>query len=156
MSSHVETTRAFLHAFTPLTPEAFSPLLAANYHHSFLPPSVAIHAPFTRDGFLAHVASMSRVMTGFPVTPTEIFEDPARNAVVAFATSEVVWNGEVVEAVRKEEGEEGEWKYEGSYVFALWFDEAGLVQRVVEFVDSEGTGRARGLIKRALGLVGGK
>ncbi|KAF2810857.1 uncharacterized protein BDZ99DRAFT_351947, partial [Mytilinidion resinicola] len=149
-----EAARAFLAAFTPLTPAAFRPLLSPTYHHSFAPPSVAIHAPFTRDAFLAHVASMARVMASFPVTATEIFEDPARNAVVAFATSEVVWRGEVLEAFRAEGLEEEGWRYEGTYVFALEFDAQGLVERVVEFVDSEGTGRARGLIGRALGLVG--
>lgn len=48
------------------------------------------------------------------------------------------------------EGDDGkEWEYVGEYMFLLDVDEQGKICRIVEFLDSLGTERARVLIAKA-------
>lgn len=47
------------------------------------------------------------------------------------------------------DGEREGWEYTGEYIFILDVDEEGKIVRVVEFLDSKGTERLRGLVERA-------
>ena len=47
------------------------------------------------------------------------------------------------------DGMEGEWEYTGEYVFILDVNEEGKISRVLEFLDTKGRERLRGLMERA-------
>ncbi|KAK4705141.1 hypothetical protein P7C70_g1066, partial [Phenoliferia sp. Uapishka_3] len=149
-SPRVAVALRYISAFATLTPAAFSPLLHPAYHHTFLPASVAIHAPYTRDTFLKHIDSLRAVLASFPVTPTEVYDDGEKNSVVVFATSRIIWNREARDWIREFRGgtPAAEWEYEGTYVFRFVFaDDGTKIKDVSEFVDSKGTDRVRELIR---------
>lgn len=85
-------------------------------------------------------------MPKFPVTATEVWEDEAKNVAIVHATSEAYFHDSL-----KDEGiPADEWRYQGTYMFVLSMNEArDKVRKVVEFVDSKGTERLLGLVKRA-------
>jgi len=68
--------------------------------------------------------------------------------VTVWARSAAVFREEL-----KDEGlSQEEWRYCGEYVFMIWFEEGGKrIDRIVEFLDSKGTERFRGLVGRAKG-----
>lgn len=68
--------------------------------------------------------------------------------VVIWATGRAVFRDEIV-------GEDGEeWGYEGEYMFLLDVGDEGKIERIVEFLDSKGTERLRGLVVRAREKLG--
>ena len=85
-------------------------------------------------------------MPKFPVTAKEVMEDEEKNAAIVHAGSHAYF----YDSVKDEEIPPDDWKYQGEYIFILTMTEGGdKVKRVVEFVDSKGTERLLGLIKRA-------
>jgi hypothetical protein len=65
--------------------------------------------------------------------------------VVIWADSETEFHPHV-----RDNDDEDEWKYRGEYVFILTMDQSGeKIEHVLEFVDSKGTERLRGLMARA-------
>jgi len=82
------------------------------------------------------------------VTAKEVMEDANENKVIVWATSQAHFYDEVKDGGLSEE----EWAYKGEYVFILSMNKDGdKIERIVEFVDSKGTERLRGLMQRARG-----
>lgn len=108
-----------------------------------------MHA-LSSSAFASHIATLSQVLRSFPVTASDVIFDGGRNKVIIHATSVTeFWEEGMDDGVGGEE-----WRYKGEYVFMFEFEkgeeeEAGKISKVVEFVDSLGTERLRGLIKRA-------
>lgn len=133
----------YLAAFSTLDPTTFTALCTPTCTHTFLPSSMSI-APKSPVEFSAHIASLRKVLASFPVTFEEVFHDIAAYKVIVHATSETVFREEA-----KDEGvSEDEWRYRGEYMFVFGFEDE-KISDVVEFVDSEGTARLRGLMDRA-------
>ena len=144
-----QTALAFISAFSNLDPQLFTSLCTSTCTHHFLPSSMHMPA-LSSSAFASHIATLSQVLRSFPVTASEVMFDEGRNTVIIHATSVTeFWEDGMDEGVGGEE-----WRYKGEYVFVFEFEggegeEAGKIKRVVEFVDSLGTERLRGLIKRA-------
>jgi hypothetical protein len=84
-------------------------------------------------------------MPTFPVTPKEVMEDEQKNMVIIHATSQASFH----EELKDDEIPAEEWTYCGEYIFMLSMTEdEDKVKRVVEFVDSKGSERLLGLIKK--------
>lgn len=85
-------------------------------------------------------------MPTFPVTPKEVMEDENKNLVIVHATSQAHFYEEL-----KDDGIPAEeWEYQGEYIFMVTTDESGeKIRKIEEFVDSLGSMRLLGLMKRA-------
>jgi hypothetical protein len=144
-STRLLTAQKYISHFANLDKGLLASLISETYTHEFAPTSLNPPGPFTKTGFLAHGASLSEIMRGFPVTAKEYFECEASNRVVVWATSEAHFKKEVMD------GDEAEWEYKGEYVFMFWMDESGeKIERTVEFLDSAATKeRLFGLMARA-------
>ncbi|THW51008.1 hypothetical protein D6C99_06165 [Aureobasidium pullulans] len=144
-----QTALVFISAFSTLDPQLFTSLCTSTCTHHFLPSSMHIHA-LSSAAFASHISSLSQVLRSFPVTASDVMFDEKRNKVSIHATSVTeFWEEGMDDGVSGEE-----WRYKGEYVFMFEFEkgegeEAGKISKVVEFVDSLGTERLRGLIKRA-------
>jgi len=87
-------------------------------------------------------------MDSFAVSPKEIHVNEAGRQITIWATGTPVFKAEAI-------GTGGEdWNYTGEYVFILDVNEGGKITRVLEFLDSLGTQRLRGLMERARENVG--
>ena len=85
-------------------------------------------------------------MTSFPVIAKEVSEDQEQNQIIIWATSKAEFHKDLKDARIVNE----EWAYRGEYIFILTMDETEhKVNRVIEFVDSKGTERLKGLMMRA-------
>ncbi|THY20332.1 hypothetical protein D6D01_06794 [Aureobasidium pullulans] len=144
-----QTALAFISAFSTLDPQLFTSLCTSTCTHHFLPSSMHMPA-LSSSAFASHIATLSQVLRSFPVTVSDIMFDERRGKVIMHATSVTeFWEDGMDEGMGEEE-----WRYKGEYVFVFEFEggegeEAVKIKRVVEFVDSLGTERLRGLIKRA-------
>lgn len=148
-SARMRTARSYIGHFETLDGTLLASLLTPDYEHVMAPASLGMPS-MTRDGFLAHSAGLRRVLSGFPVAGRRYLESEGANAVVVWATSRAVFREEIVAGL-KGEGEEGDWEYEGEYVFMFEMSEDGTrVRRCVEFLDSKKTdGGIRVLMRRA-------
>ncbi|KAJ4297838.1 hypothetical protein N0V90_005734 [Kalmusia sp. IMI 367209] len=169
-SPRLLTAQTCISSFATLSIPTFETVLADNYTHDYAPSSLttalANKGYPTPTAFLEHIASIQRVMTGFPVTAKAWIEDPEQNSVWCWAKSRAEWREEVMDGNMKEseegEGKGGrkEWEYEGEYVFMFWMDESGeKIVKTVEMLDSWATrerllilsGRARENLKKVSG-----
>jgi hypothetical protein len=93
-------------------------------------------------------------MSSFPFTVKEIIDNPTANQVLVWTTASADWLPEIMRRDVEED-----WKYTGEYMFLLSFEEgeSGVdgeggvfkrIERIVEFVDSKGTARLEGLMKK--------
>lgn len=145
-STRHQTALRYISAFKTLSIPTFLALKTPGCMHSFRPGSLSISSEAPRDNasFAAHLTGLKAVVEAFPVTVREIFEDDAQNKVVVWATGVPKFYDEVIDEPL------GDWVYEGEYVFMLSMEEGGgRIERVVEFLDSKGTERLLGLVKRA-------
>ncbi|KAJ7927988.1 hypothetical protein B0H13DRAFT_2653171 [Mycena leptocephala] len=125
-------------------------LQSENYRLEFAPASLNPPAPLTREQFAAHLGHLRNIMSSFPVRAKKSWANPSLNQVVVWADGETVFHAHV----RDNEDEE-EWKYVGEYMFVISMDESGeKIDHVLEFVDSKGTERLRGLMARARKVLG--
>ncbi|KAF4456908.1 hypothetical protein FALBO_15309 [Fusarium albosuccineum] len=137
---------AFIDAFTTLEANAHTSLRAANCTHTFAPSSVNPPPPMTNEDWANHLAKLNLIMTGFPVTAKEIHVNVPKRQVIIWANGVPKFREEVKGL---KEGEDGkEWDYVGEFMFFLTIDEEGKISRIVEFLDSLGIERARGLMVR--------
>ena len=113
--------------------------------HTFLPSSMGI-PPKSNAAFAEHITRLREVMPKFPVTPKEVWEDVQKNTVIVHATSQAHFHEEL-----KDDGIPAEeWQYQGTYMFIITTDESGeKIKKIQEFLDSRGSMRLLGLIKRA-------
>ncbi|KAL3451536.1 hypothetical protein BJX65DRAFT_304127 [Aspergillus insuetus] len=133
-STRLLTAQKYISHFANLDKGLLASLLSESYTHQFAPTSLNPPGPFTKTGFLAHGASLSEIMIGFPVTAKEYLECEVSNRVVVWATSEAHFKEEVMD------GDEAGWEYKAEYVFMFWMDDSGeKVERTVEFLDSAAT-----------------
>jgi hypothetical protein len=113
--------------------------------HTFLPSSIA-PPPKDNTAFGEHIRRLREIMPKFPVAAKEVMEDEEKNTAIIHAISQVY----SYDSVKDEGIPPDDWKYQGEYIFTLTMTEAGdKVKKVVEFVDSKGSERLLGLIKRA-------
>ncbi|KAH7138897.1 hypothetical protein B0J11DRAFT_574843 [Dendryphion nanum] len=144
-SKRLETAKEYIECFATCDTQTLERILASNYHHKFAPSSLDISPPLDKQGFIARHSRIHIIMTGFPVTGNEYIESESSNQVTVWATSVPHWRDEA----RSDDDEPGMWDYKGEYIFMMWFDDEGRIQRVVEFLDSKMTENALVLVKKA-------
>jgi hypothetical protein len=109
-SPRLQAAQTYLSSFATLSIPAFSSALSENYTHVYAPSSLAKainrEGYASKDAFLEHIRGMTRLMTGFPVTPLRMIEDSTENAVWAWAKGEVHWREDVVDDAMQ-------WDYQG-------------------------------------------
>jgi len=144
-SARYKTAMAFIGDFETLNVPTMLSRRTNDCVHTFLPSSIA-PPPKDNIAFGEHVSRLREIMPKFPVTAKEVMEDEEKNVAIIHAVSQAYFYDSV-----KDEGiSSDDWKYQGEYIFVLTMTEAGdKVKKVVEFVDSKGTERLLGLIKRA-------
>ena len=140
------TAMAFIGDFATLDVVTMLSRRTPDCIHSFSPASLGM-SPKDNTQFGDHVTRIRGVLSSFPVTPTTVFEDEAQNTIIVHATSQAVFHDEVKDDSLKDE----EWTYRGEYVFMLTMDESGeRISSLTEFLDSKGTEKVWGLMKRAM------
>lgn len=159
MSSSHETLNAlatsFLAAFTHLDAAAHIALRSPACKHVFLPSSYGIPT-LTNGQYGPYLSSLQDAIATWPVTAREIHTNPiggmnGTGHIVIWATGKP----EFVAAMRSDGDGETDWEYVGEYIILLDVDREGRIERVVEFVDSKGSDRLKGLIERARANIGG-
>ncbi|KAF4967678.1 hypothetical protein FSARC_4813 [Fusarium sarcochroum] len=147
-----QVATAFINVFDTLEADSHVALRVANCMHTFAPSSVNPPPPMTNQDWANHLGKLQLIMTGFPITPKEIHVNVTKSQVVIWATAIPKCKEEVK---RLKEGDDGkEWNYVGEFMFILNVDEESKISRIVDFLDSLGTDRARGLMIRAWDNVG--
>jgi ketosteroid isomerase-like protein len=142
-----DTAIAFTNAFANLDANTHTALRAATCTHIFAPSSVNPPPPMTNEDFATHLTKLHTIATGFPVTTKEIHVNFPKRQVIIWASAVLNFREEVKGL---KEGDDGkEWNYVGEYMFLLDLDKSGKITRIVEFLDSLGTERARVLIAKA-------
>ncbi|KAF2228798.1 hypothetical protein EV356DRAFT_457025 [Viridothelium virens] len=142
-----DTAVAFINAFATLEPNAHVSLRAANCTHTFAPSSINPPPPMTNEDWAAHLTKLHLIITSFPVTAKEIHVNVPKRQVIIWANAVPKFREEVKGL---KEGDDGkEWDYVGEFMFFLSMNEEGKISRIVEFLDSLATERARGLMVRA-------
>ena len=144
-SRRYDTAMAFIGDFATLDVATMLSRRTDDCTQTFLPASIA---PPAKDNvaFGEHISRLRDVMQKFPVTAKEVMEDEAKNMVIVHATSQAHFH----EEFKDDEISSEEWMYRGEYIFMLTMNESGdKVRKVVEFLDSKGTERLFGLVKRA-------
>lgn len=145
-TTRYNTAIAFIRAFENLSSDLIS-TRTPTCTHLFAPGSLSV-PPLDNAAFAEHITHLHGIIKVFPVIPKEIIEDEKQNRVVIWASGHPQFYDEVM----NKEGAVGEWEYEGEYIFIISIDESGeKIERVIEFVDSKGTERLRGLMERARG-----
>ncbi|MCJ1241894.1 hypothetical protein MMC14_009900 [Varicellaria rhodocarpa] len=146
-STRYKTALSFIGDFETLDVPTMLSRRTDDCIHTFLPSSLDI-PPKNNTAFAEHITHLREVLRNFPVTAKEVMEDEAKNVVIIHAVSQAYFH----DAVKDEGLTPNDWTYQGEYIFVLTMTECGdKVKRVVEFLDSKGTERLRGLIKRARG-----
>ena len=156
-SPRIETAKSLLEGFADLSEHRLVSTRSEDCTHAFAPSSLNMGPPRDNATFAAHLATLREVLSGFPVTPQEIFDSANENTVTVWATGDAIFHEEL-----KDDGLSAEeWKYRGEYIFIFQMDSTGRrVQRIVEFLDSKATEHLRELMVRARGnrerLMGSK
>ena len=143
-STRHKVALSFLEGFKTLSVEK---LLAnrTNYCKQVFAP-LSLGVVQDNETFASHIQHLQEVIETFPVTAKEVVEDEKENKVVIWASS----TANFYESVKDAGLAADEWTYHGEYVFMLSMTADGeQIERIVEFVDTSGTKRLQGLIKRA-------
>ncbi|KAF7341982.1 hypothetical protein MVEN_01785200 [Mycena venus] len=139
------TAATFIQVFASLNPDTIAPIQAENYRQEFAPASANGPPPRSRDEFAAHLRHLGEILSGFPVRAKQTWPNPSLRQVVVWADSETQFYPQF-----KDNDDEEEWRYRGEYMFILTMDQTGeKIEHVLEFLDSKGTERLRGLMARA-------
>jgi len=139
-SPQLAAANAFLQSFKTLDAASNLSLRTPGCTHNMGPASLHFPPSQTNAEWAAHLEGIKEVLTEFPVTAKEIFE--AGNQVTVHAVSEAIFKEDV-----KDEG--AKWEYRGEYVFILFFEEGGKIERIFEFLDSKLVLEVQALIGRA-------
>jgi hypothetical protein len=145
-STRVKTVLKFLGAFETLDLEAFASVQSPSYRQTLAPASISPPPPIDGATVLANKAALKDLVTGFPVIPKEVMEDPRQNRVIVWATGSALWRDEV-----KDDGIAAEeWVWTGEYMLIFDMDAAGeKIEHLLEFVDSKATVKLPSLMQRA-------
>ncbi|KAJ7259564.1 hypothetical protein B0H12DRAFT_419121 [Mycena haematopus] len=139
------TAATYLQVFSTLDPDVIAPIQSESYYHEFAPASANPPPPRSREEFAEHIRHLTGILHSFPVRAKQTWPNTALKQVVIWADSETVFHPHV-----QDNGDADEWKYRGEYMFVLTMDRSGeKIERVLEFIDSKGTDRLRGLMERA-------
>ena len=152
-AARIRTAQAFVDAFSTFSETALLSVRTPSCIQYFAPHSVNI-PPKTNSDFEGHFARLRGVMSSFPFMVKEMIDNPTANQVLVWTTASPVWLPEIMRRDVEED-----WKYTGEYMFLLSFEdgESGVdgeggvfkrIERIVEFVDSKGTARLQGLMKK--------
>ncbi|KAK9775220.1 hypothetical protein SCAR479_08196 [Seiridium cardinale] len=145
-STLAATATTFIQVFETLDTSKLVPIQAENYSHEFAPASMGMPHLKSGEAFNSHLGSLTRVMRGFPGQIKQIWPNPSLNQCTVWANAVADFHDHV-----KDSDSEEEWKYRGEYIFVFKMDQSGKkIEHVLEFVDSQGTEKLRGLITRAL------
>ncbi|KAF7346471.1 hypothetical protein MSAN_01875100 [Mycena sanguinolenta] len=150
MTKLLATATTYLQVFSTLDPDVIAPIQSESYYHEFAPASANLPPPRNREEFAEHIRHLKGVLRSFPVHAKQMWPNPALKQVLIWADAETEFHPHV----RDNEDAE-EWRYRGEYMFLLTMDQSGeKIERVLEFLDSKGTDRARGLFGRAWKMKG--
>ncbi|KAF2679955.1 hypothetical protein K458DRAFT_374466 [Lentithecium fluviatile CBS 122367] len=160
-SPRLTTAKSYLSIFRTLDTHQLSSLLSEKFTQTFAPSSISPPGPFDKPGFIAHLTSLTKVMTGFPITILDVIESENSNAVWAHCTAMPEWRVDAMGGGEGEDGQEEEalkkWGFKGEYVFMMWMDASEeKVERCVEMLDSAATLRLMGLMGKAKENIGRK
>ncbi|CAO2654623.1 Nn.00g113560.m01.CDS01 [Neocucurbitaria sp. VM-36] len=145
-----QIANSFLAAFKDLSASDHLALRAPTCLQIFAPSSLNPPAPKTNEVFAEHIdKSLRLVMDHFPVTAKEIHINEAGRQVTIWTNATPVFKKEAMGSDPSEM-----WDYTGEYIFILDVDQEGKIVRILEFLDSLGTEKLRGLMVRARGNVG--
>ncbi|KAJ5099317.1 hypothetical protein N7532_006318 [Penicillium argentinense] len=146
LTKTTQTALSYLQGFTTLSADTFLRYLSPTASHRFAPSSLSPPSPMSPEAFANHLEGLREVLSGFPVSAKEIFDHEEKGQVTIWATSEAEFRHEVKDGGITED----EWAYKGEYIFIFTMDETGQkIVDIVEFLDSLGTERLRGLMARA-------
>ncbi|TVY84262.1 Uncharacterized protein LSUE1_G000871 [Lachnellula suecica] len=144
-SIRYRTAIRFIEAFDKLSVETFLALQTPACEHVFAPASLSL-PPKNNETFSAHITGLQALLESFPVIPIEVQENPDKNQVLIWATSQANFHHDLKDSGISDE----QWTYKGEYMYLLSMDGSGeKIDRVVEFLDSQGTERLHGLLARA-------
>ena len=136
---------AFLQSFQQLDADSNLALRTPGCRHVMAPASLNYPPSMTNEQWAAHLSSLKPIVSTFPVTAKELFEDDGSNQVTIWATSNATFREEA-----KDEDSGLNWSYHGEYIFILLFNQAGdKIERIVEFLDSKKAAEVGVLIERA-------
>lgn len=145
-STQRRTALSWLQTFETLDLETNLALRTLDCLHTMAPASMGFPPNKTNSQFAEHFLGVTSLMSSFPVTPQEVFEQEGSNQVTIWATSNAVFR----EQVKDYDDPKVDWTYQGEYMFLFFFDENGTrIKRIVEFIDSQRVVGVMGLIQRA-------
>lgn len=146
-SAKRNTALAFLQTFKDLDGDSNIALRAPDCRHTIAPASLNFPSSMTNEQWAAHLSSLEGILSAFPVTAKEIFEQEASNQVTVWATSDAIFQ----EEAKDYDGDAArDWSYRGEYIFIFFFDAAGdKIERILEFVDSAKAVEMGRLLERA-------
>lgn len=145
-SARVQAAETFISIFQTLDATPLNTVLSSKYYHKIGPSSISGLGPWDKAGFIAHVNSLKKSMTAFPVTITEIIDSDSSNSVWVWTESDVKWRAEAID------GDPAEWSYQGQNMFMFWFDTEGKIEKCIELLDSQRSiGVLVPLFQRAMG-----
>lgn len=87
--------------------------------------------------------NLQPILASFKVTAKEVHVYGEKREVLIWASGVPEFRPEA------KDGEDKEWEYKGEYIFMLTVNEEGKIVRILEFLDSLGTEKLRGLMGRA-------
>ncbi|PVH74619.1 hypothetical protein DL98DRAFT_351536, partial [Cadophora sp. DSE1049] len=155
--SRRKTALAFIESFSTLSAIDMLSVRTPSCMHVFAPRSLGdiAHSPMSNEQFAAHRSHFDGVLSSFPFQVKEMIDNPTANQVLIWTTASPVWVPQVTSDVDKDT----DWSYTGEYMFLLTFEEGETgkdaggsfkrIERIVEFLDSKGTDRLRGLMQAA-------
>ncbi|KAF1841276.1 uncharacterized protein K460DRAFT_322355 [Cucurbitaria berberidis CBS 394.84] len=136
---------SFLAAFKDLSTADSLALRAPGCLQIFAPASLNPPAPKTNEAFGEHMdKSLRPLMDHFPITAKEIYINETGRQITIWANATPIFKKEAMGSELQEA-----WHYTGEYIFILDVDENGKIQRILEFLDSLGTERLRGMMVKA-------
>ena len=145
-----QIANSFLAAFKDLSASDHVALRAPDCIQIFAPASLNPPAPKTNDVFAEHINQRLRlVLDHFPVIAKEIYINEAGRQATIWATATPEFKKEAMGSESKEA-----WDYTGEYIFILDVNEDGKIVRILEFLDSLGTEKLRGMVVKARENVG--
>lgn len=140
----------FLEAFRDLSAEDHLALRAPECLQIFAPSSLNMSPTKTNEEFAEHLKGpLSLVLSHFPVIAKEVYINVGGRQATIWATAIPEFKPEAMGSTPAEE-----WKYQGEYIFILDVNEEGKITRILEFLDSLGTQKLRGMFKKARENIG--
>lgn len=148
----VAKAETYFYTLAAIDTDRLDTLLAPDYTHTFLPASAGLDPTMDRDTFIGRIGSLRNVLTHLRVAIIETWSNDAGRTITAHATN----SPQFADSLKRPEDAEGEWDFEGEYMWILTFDEScDKIIRSVEFVDGAATEKLKAQMGKAFGRVAG-